>query len=142
MVGANQSRRHLIVKCISWCICINTICEDNTPHFLIEFPIICRMLKTFSTNILPLSILKSHRLRSSGQFRKINFIMTESTILGSDQEKSPVYFWREHEEPHGVLSQWYECAFEHQGTIYRSTEMWMMVQKAVLFGDEVGCVNL
>ncbi|KAF2097538.1 DUF1768-domain-containing protein [Rhizodiscina lignyota] len=59
-----------------------------------------------------------------------------STILGSDQENGPVYFWREFEEPHGYLSQWYECSFEHQGTTYRSTEMWMMVQKAVLFGDE------
>lgn len=49
----------------------------------------------------------------------------------------PVFFWRETEEPYGFLSQWYECAFEHEATTYASAEMWMMVQKARLFGDEV-----
>ncbi|KAB2569917.1 N-glycosidase [Lasiodiplodia theobromae] len=58
-----------------------------------------------------------------------------STILGSDADKSPIYFWREYDEPYGFLSQWYDCAFQHEGVTYRSAEMWMMVQKAKLFGD-------
>lgn len=60
-----------------------------------------------------------------------------ATILSSADEKSPVYFWREYDHPYGFLSQWYDCAFEHEGISYRSAEMWMMVQKAKLFGDEV-----
>lgn len=60
-----------------------------------------------------------------------------STILGSDADKSPIYFWREYDEPYGFLSQWYDCAFQHEGVTYRSAEMWMMVQKAKLFGDTV-----
>lgn len=49
----------------------------------------------------------------------------------------PVYFWREFETPYGFFSQWYESAFEVDGVTYQSAEMWMMVQKAKLFGDEV-----
>ncbi|CAK4034644.1 Hypothetical predicted protein [Lecanosticta acicola] len=49
----------------------------------------------------------------------------------------PLYFWREFEQPYGFLSQWYESPFEVDGITYQSAEMWMMVQKAKLFGDEV-----
>lgn len=59
-----------------------------------------------------------------------------STILGSAEENSPIYFWREYDEPYGFLSQWYDCAFHHEGITYQSAEMWMMVQKAKLFSDE------
>lgn len=51
-----------------------------------------------------------------------------------------IYFWREMSpspEEHWYLSQWYVAPFEHDGTRYQTAEMWMMVQKAVLFGDEV-----
>ncbi|OCK86247.1 DUF1768-domain-containing protein, partial [Lepidopterella palustris CBS 459.81] len=48
----------------------------------------------------------------------------------------PVYFWREYGHDYGFLSQWYESAWEHEGTTYISAEMWMMVSKARLFGDE------
>lgn len=50
----------------------------------------------------------------------------------------PLFFWREFEEPYGFLSQWYESAFEVDGVTYETAEMWMMIQKAKLFGDEVG----
>lgn len=61
----------------------------------------------------------------------------------NSQEHGPVYFWREfEEEPYGYMSQWYPCSFEHEGTTYTSTEMWMMVQKAVLFGDHVSHTQL
>jgi len=49
----------------------------------------------------------------------------------------PLFFWREFEEPYGFLSQWYEDPFEADGVTYQSAEMWMMVQKARLFGDKV-----
>jgi predicted NAD-dependent protein-ADP-ribosyltransferase YbiA (DUF1768 family) len=49
----------------------------------------------------------------------------------------PVCFWQPWDAPHGWLSQWYEAPFEVDGTLYWTTEMWMMVQKARLFGDEV-----
>lgn len=60
-----------------------------------------------------------------------------STIVGSAQDNSPIFFWREYDEPYGFMSQWYDCAFRHEDITYRSAEMWMMVQKAKLFGDEV-----
>ncbi|KAK4495789.1 hypothetical protein PRZ48_013057 [Zasmidium cellare] len=49
---------------------------------------------------------------------------------------SPLFFWREFETPHGYLSQWYECPFVVEGVTYQTAEMWMMIQKAKLFGDE------
>lgn len=57
--------------------------------------------------------------------------------ISSDKSLGPIFFWREFEEPYGFLSQWYDCRFEVDGVTYASTEMWMMVQKAKLFGDEV-----
>ncbi|KAK5169702.1 uncharacterized protein LTR77_005680 [Saxophila tyrrhenica] len=57
-------------------------------------------------------------------------------IIAGDAALGPVYFWREFEQPYGFLSQWYESAFEVDGVTYVTAEMWMMVQKAGLFGDE------
>lgn len=54
-----------------------------------------------------------------------------------DASLGPIFFWREFEEPYGFMSQWYDSPFEVDGVTYASTEMWMMVQKARLFGDEV-----
>lgn len=48
---------------------------------------------------------------------------------------SPIYFWREYEVPYGFLSQWFACPFTVDDTTYATTEMWMMVQKARMFGD-------
>ncbi len=62
--------------------------------------------------------------------------MTTPTISG-DASLGPVFFWREFEEPYGFMSQWYDSTFEFDGVTYLSTEMWMMIQKAKLFGDEV-----
>lgn len=55
----------------------------------------------------------------------------------STTTSEPLFFWREFEEPYGFLSQWYDSPFEVEGVTYASTEMWMMIQKAKLFGDEV-----
>jgi len=57
-----------------------------------------------------------------------------TTQTSTSQE--PLFFWREFEEPYGFLSQWYDSPFEVEGVTYASTEMWMMIQKAKLFGDE------
>ncbi|KAF2765707.1 DUF1768-domain-containing protein [Teratosphaeria nubilosa] len=54
----------------------------------------------------------------------------------SDSSLGPIFFWREFEEPYGYLSQWYEAAFSVDGVTYLTAEMWMMIQKAKLFGDE------
>lgn len=51
----------------------------------------------------------------------------------------PIYFWRETEVPYGFLSQWYESPFEVDGVTYQTPEMWMMIHKAKVFGDEVRC---
>jgi len=48
----------------------------------------------------------------------------------------PVYFWRPFEEGTGFLGQWYHAPFTVNGDTYATCEMWMMVQKAKLFGDE------
>jgi ribA/ribD-fused uncharacterized protein len=48
----------------------------------------------------------------------------------------PFYFWKP-QQPGGYLSQWYASTFTlPNGETYATTEMWMMVQKARLFGDE------
>ena len=65
---------------------------------------------------------------------------SKSTVASSsakEMEGRSIYFWREYGHDYGFLSQWYESAWEHEGTTYISAEMWMMVQKARLFGDEV-----
>ena len=57
--------------------------------------------------------------------------------ISSDKALGPVFFWRETEVPFGFLSQWDESPFEVDGVTYQSAEMWMMIQKGKLFGDEV-----
>lgn len=54
----------------------------------------------------------------------------------------PVYFFRENEEPYGILSQWYKAGFmvesqtpDARSMTFMTTEQYMMYQKAVLFGD-------
>jgi predicted NAD-dependent protein-ADP-ribosyltransferase YbiA (DUF1768 family) len=48
----------------------------------------------------------------------------------------PVYFWRPFEGGTGFLGQWYHAPFTVDGATYTTCEMYMMVQKARLFGDE------
>jgi predicted NAD-dependent protein-ADP-ribosyltransferase YbiA (DUF1768 family) len=62
--------------------------------------------------------------------------MADSTAK-DDKSSGPLFFWCEFEEPWGFMSQWYDSPFEVDGVMYASTEMWMMIQKAKLFGDEV-----
>lgn len=60
--------------------------------------------------------------------------MTTST--SNPSHPRPVYFWRPHEEGTGYLGQWYPSPFIVSNETYATCEMWMMVQKARLFGDE------
>ncbi|KAK4893834.1 hypothetical protein LTR27_007860 [Elasticomyces elasticus] len=62
--------------------------------------------------------------------------MAQSSTITGDAKSGPLWFWREFEEPYGYLSQWYECPFEVDGVTYLTAEMWMMIEKAKLFGDE------
>jgi predicted NAD-dependent protein-ADP-ribosyltransferase YbiA (DUF1768 family) len=61
--------------------------------------------------------------------------MAESSKAASHKD-GPVYFWKTH-QGHGYLSQWFLSPWTHDGDEYDSTEKWMMVGKARLFGDEV-----
>jgi ribA/ribD-fused uncharacterized protein len=65
---------------------------------------------------------------------------SSSTTTTTTPSPRPLYFWRPHTEGTGYLSQWYPSPFPisstHYATHYATAEMWMMVQKARLFGDE------
>ncbi|KAJ4305178.1 hypothetical protein N0V90_000709 [Kalmusia sp. IMI 367209] len=59
--------------------------------------------------------------------------MAESS---KDQQRNdPVYFWKP-DQGHGYLGQWYWSPWVHEGDTYVNAEVWMMVGKARLFGDE------
>ena len=75
------------------------------------------------------------KLAAFSQGRPVTNMATSTS--NNDSSDGPVYFWREYEEAHGFMSQWYESAFEVDGVRYETAEMWMMIQKAKLFGDEV-----
>lgn len=47
----------------------------------------------------------------------------------------PVWFWNVDGTWQEFLSQWYPCEFEDGEVSYRTTEMYMMYQKAKLFSD-------
>ena len=66
-----------------------------------------------------------------------NLVTFDKMADTSSKDDKPLFFWREFEEPWGFMSQWYDSPFEVDGVMYASTEMWMMIQKAKLFGDEV-----
>ena len=63
-------------------------------------------------------------------------VVNTTTTTSSSSSARPVYFWRPHEEGTGYLGQWYNSPFTVAGDTYATCEMWMMVQKARLFGDE------
>lgn len=52
------------------------------------------------------------------------------------QSNGPVYFWKP-DQGHGYLGQWFWSPWTHEGNTYKTAEMWMMVGKARLFGDDV-----
>ncbi|KXT18360.1 hypothetical protein AC579_964 [Pseudocercospora musae] len=54
--------------------------------------------------------------------------------MAQDQE-GPLYFWREFEPDFGFMSQWFTSPFTVSGITYQTAEMWMMIEKARLFGD-------
>lgn len=52
-------------------------------------------------------------------------------------DTTPIFFCKETHPKWGWLSQWYPIEFEHEGITYVTAEMWMMIQKAKLFDDQV-----
>ena len=65
---------------------------------------------------------------------ELNQSTNESKVGGN----SPVYFWNiDDGRWQQFLSQWYNCRFRDEaGVEYKCTEMYMMYQKAMLFGDD------
>ena len=58
------------------------------------------------------------------------------------QTAGPLYFWKP-QQPNGFLGQWYPSEWKHDnGEHYLTAEMWMMVQKARLFGDEAAALEM
>lgn len=54
----------------------------------------------------------------------------------------PVYFWKEHGQPHAFLSQWYPTPFtaptpkpNNPWMTFLTAEQYMMYHKGILFGD-------
>jgi ribA/ribD-fused uncharacterized protein len=51
--------------------------------------------------------------------------------------RSPIFFFKDDEEPHGFLCQWYRCRFTDpdSGLEFTCAEQWMMWNKAILAND-------
>lgn len=74
-----------------------------------------------------------------------------SHFIDKEHEKQPIYFWNPDGTPQAFLSQWYPCHFAESDPAstpdpqeggkkqkmikYKTTEMYMMYRKALLFGD-------
>lgn len=58
------------------------------------------------------------------------------------QQTGPVWFWNPDGTWQEFLSQWYPCDFKDSEVSYRTTEMYMMYQKAKLFDDEETAKNI
>lgn len=53
------------------------------------------------------------------------------------KESSPIFFWRETEQPYGFLCQWFQAPFQgDDGISYPTAEHYMMHQKAHLYSDQ------
>ncbi|PWW76583.1 DUF1768-domain-containing protein [Tuber magnatum] len=56
-----------------------------------------------------------------------------------DDGTGPVYFWKPHEVPFGIFSQWYEdgftAPFDGEEMRFGTAEQYMMYSKALLFND-------
>jgi predicted NAD-dependent protein-ADP-ribosyltransferase YbiA (DUF1768 family) len=59
--------------------------------------------------------------------------LAEATKPAAEKQ---VFFWKPN-DGNGYLSQWYWSKCTVEGEAYVTAEMWMMVQKARCFGDEV-----
>lgn len=52
------------------------------------------------------------------------------------KDAGPVYFWKMTQD-HGYMCQWFTSPWTWEDEVYTTAEMWMMVQKARMFNDEV-----
>jgi ribA/ribD-fused uncharacterized protein len=68
-------------------------------------------------------------------------VPTTSSPPPPSTDLSPVYFWRP-ADGNGYLGQWYWSSFTVDDETYATAEMWMMVQKARLFNDEVAAKKM
>ncbi|KAI7482615.1 hypothetical protein KC351_g5594 [Hortaea werneckii] len=85
----------------------------------------------------------SREQRSEMRKRDISTAQAHNTGLNSTQSSStedensgPVFFWREYEQPHGFLCQWYPSPFlapqVHPTHVFGCAEQYMMYRKALL----------
>ncbi|KAF2814462.1 DUF1768-domain-containing protein [Mytilinidion resinicola] len=74
--------------------------------------------------------------KSKGKGKATATSSTTSSASPDAESTGAIFFWHEYGHAYGFLSQWYESEWEHEGASYSSAEMWMMVSKARLFGDE------
>ena len=74
-------------------------------------------------------------LSSSTSHSKSKPKQPSATSSTTQPTTKPVFFWRPN-DGNGYLSQWFYSPFTVDGDTYATAEMWMMVQKARLFGDE------
>jgi ribA/ribD-fused uncharacterized protein len=57
---------------------------------------------------------------------------------------TPIFFFKDDEEPYGFLCQWYRCHFTDpiSGISFSSAEQWMMWNKAQLAGDQASAKTI
>ncbi|EMD85588.1 hypothetical protein COCC4DRAFT_151828 [Bipolaris maydis ATCC 48331] len=61
--------------------------------------------------------------------------MSELSQADAPCSDEPVFFWKQGES-NGYLCQWYASPFTVSDTTYATCEMYMMIQKALLFNDD------
>ncbi|EMD59562.1 hypothetical protein GGP41_004400 [Bipolaris sorokiniana] len=61
--------------------------------------------------------------------------MSELAPTDSPFSSEPIFFWKQGES-NGYLCQWYASPFTVSDTTYATCEMYMMIQKALLFNDD------
>ncbi|KAI6792437.1 hypothetical protein KC363_g1477 [Hortaea werneckii] len=74
------------------------------------------------------------------EMRKRDYFTTglHSTVASSTSEEAsgPIFFWREYEQPHGFLCQWYPSHFVapqvHPTHVFGCAEQYMMYRKALV----------
>ncbi|KAH0159541.1 DUF1768-domain-containing protein, partial [Aureobasidium melanogenum] len=69
---------------------------------------------------------------------KPNTEPTKPTLLTRTTINTPLFFFKDDEQPHGFLCQWYRCRFTDptSGLEFSCAEQYMMWNKAHLAGDE------
>ncbi|KAI9786593.1 MAG: hypothetical protein M1839_006142 [Geoglossum umbratile] len=65
---------------------------------------------------------------------------SSKATASSNEDATPVFFWKENEHPYGCFSQWYKLPFtelqeNNESITFGTAEQYMMYHKAILFND-------